>query len=98
MIDGRSHRYQARGLGTVPVRSHGINGEPPWSVHALECSRALMTVQKMTENGRKRQKTASHVFVVVDISLLLLRLNFSHYELPITYIREFLVELLNCRS
>ena len=29
---------------------------------------------------------------------LLLRLNFSHYELPITYIKEFLVEILKCRS
>ena len=28
---------------------------------------------------------------------LLLRLNFSHYELPITYIKEFLVEILTYR-
>ena len=29
---------------------------------------------------------------------LLLRLNFSHYELPITYIKEFLTEILIYRS
>jgi hypothetical protein len=28
-IDRRSHGYQARALGAVPVRSHGTNGAPP---------------------------------------------------------------------
>ena len=36
--------------------------------------------------------------LVIGSMSLLLRLNFSDYELPITYIKEFLVEILKYRS
>ena len=67
---------------------------PPRGV-ALGKDRSAWEIDYKSSISETRK--VSHMHIVIYMSLLL-RLNFSHYELPITYIKEFLTEILIYRS